>query len=242
MLTTIKELLKYTFSSVACLICLAVLFFIFEFDILSSLVLTLLLGTFLYYQSSKNGHTTRQPIHSDRKNKKTLNRVSPEKEAFYHSKGLTKEEMNTFRNTMHHAREQIYRIEKSTNQSTKLKAIATRNNTLNILKDFFKNIVDQPERLHEVSNFLYTHLPNMDELTKKYLQIDDHVAKDKETYDFLNRSASTIDEMCELIRKDYIRFMSNDLENMDVEIELANHVLKRDNENTSVSEPSEKEI
>lgn len=241
MVTNIKELLKYTFSSVACLISLAVLFFIFEFDFLTSLVLTILLGAFLYYRSGKDTRKNR-PSPYPARHSSPLKRVSPEKEAFYHSKGLTKEEMNTFRQTMQEAREQIYSIEENVNSRNKLKAITTRNNTLNILKDFFKNIADQPERLHEVSHFLYTHLPNLKELTQQYLQIDNHVAKSKETYDSLNKSAATIDDMCQLIRKDYIAFMSNDLENMDVEIELANHVLKRDNEDISVSEPSEKEL
>lgn len=241
MLNTTKELLKYTFSSAACLICLAVLFFVFGFDFTSSLVLTLILGVFLYYQSKKGVRKTNRSTYS-RKRTVPLNRVSPEKEAFYHSKGLTKEEMNTFRHTMQEAREQIYSIEENSSSRSKLKAIMNRNNTLNILKDFFKNIADQPERLHEVNHFLYTHLPNLKELTQQYLQIDAHVAKSKETYEFLTKSATTIDDMCQLIRKDYITFMSNDLENMDVEIDLANHVLKRDNDNISVSEPSEKEI
>lgn len=241
MLHNAKELLKYTFSSAACLICLAVLFFMFEIDFFTSLFLTFILGAFLYNRS-KNSQTTSSRSTYLRKNKTSLNRVSPEKEAFYHSKGLTKEEMNTFRHTMQEAREQIYSIEENVNRRSKLKAIMSRNNTLNILKDFFKNITDQPERLHEVNHFLYTHLPNLKELTEQYIQIDGHVAKSKETYDYLNKSSSAIDHMCQIIRKDYITFMSNDLENMDVEIQLANHVLKRDNEDITVSEPSEKEI
>ncbi|UJF15114.1 5-bromo-4-chloroindolyl phosphate hydrolysis family protein [Jeotgalibaca sp. MA1X17-3] len=241
MLNNAKEMLKYTFSSAACLICLAVLFFMFGIDFATSLILTVLLGAFLYYRSGNDKRTSSRSTYS-RKKSTSLNRVSSEKEAFYQSKGLTKEEMNTFRNAMQEAREQIYNIEENINSRSKLKAIMTRNNTLNILKDFFKNIADQPERLHEVNHFLYTHLPNLKELTQQYIQIDGHVAKSKETYDFLNKSSSTIDHMCQIIRKDYITFMSNDLENMDVEIELANHVLKRDHEDTTVSEPSEKEI
>lgn len=241
MMNNMKELLKYTFSSAACLLSLAVLFFGFDFDFFASLVLTIFLGAFLYYRSSRKGKRPGPRTYS-RKTSTPLKRVSPEKEAFYQSRGLTKDEMNMFRKTMNSAREQIYTVEENVNSRSKLKAIATRQNILAVLKDFFKQIAEQPERLPEVNQFLYTLLPNLKELTDHYIQIDNHVAKTKETYDALNKCAGTVDEMCELIRAEYVSFMSNDLEDMDVEIELANHVLKRDNEDTSVSEPSEKEL
>ncbi|MDE1547921.1 5-bromo-4-chloroindolyl phosphate hydrolysis family protein [Jeotgalibaca caeni] len=242
MLKTIKAITIFTFSNVTCLISLAVLFFIFDFDAISSLVLTLILGSFLFSRTTNQRRRTNGKKRKDPRSN-NLTRVSPEKEAFYREMGLTKEEMNLFRSTMHTAREQIYAVEANSKQRNKLKAIITRNNTIAILKDFFRHIVEQPQRLHEVNKFLYTHLPNLKELTEQYLEIDQHVAKSKETYQALDKCAETIDDMCILIKDDYLAFMANDIDNMDVEIELANHVINSHNgENKTVLEPSENEI
>lgn len=241
MLKSFTNILKYTFSNAICLIALVLFFFMFEFDVITSLILTLILGAFLYMRTSKHG---RRPT-PNRKNvrKTTLKRVSPEKETFYRDKGLSKDEMNLFRSTMHTAREEILTVESHSKEVNKLRAIFSRNDTIAILKDFFRHIVEQPQRLHEVNRFLYTHLPNLKELTEHYVEINQHVAKSKETYQALNTSAETIDEMCKLIKEDYINFMSNDIDNIDIEIQLANHVLNGHNgTNKTDSEPLNDEI
>ena len=228
MFQTIKKSFIYTFSNVGCLIALAVFFFVFEFDIITSLVLTLVMGAILFHYRSKT---------TTKKNKQPLAKVSSQKEEFYHSKGLTKDEIQLFRKTMQTAREHIYAIEKSTNKSNKLKAIAIRHNTIAIIKDFFKHIVEQPNRLHEVNHFLYTYLPNLKEITESYVEIDSHLAKTKETYQSLETGSKTMEDLCQLITKDYLSFMSNGIDDIDIEVELANHVLNRDNkENEPLSD------
>jgi len=226
MWSNIKDIMRYTFSSAVCLIGLIVFFFIFDFDFWSAIGLTVILGAILFYLQSARG------ISFPKKSKSKTNalmKLTPEKEAFYKSKGLTKEETAYFRKTVNQAKNFIQDIEYNFSQNSRLNAIALRNDTMDILKDFFKNIVDKPERLHDVDKFLYTHLPSLKELTDKYNDIDGHVSKTKDTYKALGDSAQTIDEMCRLISEDYVKFMSNDIENLDTEMELAKQVLKRDN-------------
>lgn len=233
MLTTIIETLKFTFTSAICLIALVIMYFLLGYDLVTSLILTLILGAIMYYQTK-----------GKRKPEKTaLARVNPEKEAFYREQGLTKDEMNMFRHTMHAARTHIYEIEANVKSRTKLTAITNRNNTIPIMKDFFKHIVEQPQRLHEVSTFLYTQLPNLKELTDNYVEVDTHVSKTKETYQSLDSSARVIDELCQKIQKSYTDFMGNDLDNMAVEIALAKQTMSGDNDsNKTVTEPSDTEI
>ena len=46
-----------------------------------------------------------------------------------------------------------------------------------------------------------------------------------------------MEDLCQLITKDYLSFMSNDIDDLDIEVELANHVLNRDNkENEPLSD------
>ncbi|WP_373751141.1 5-bromo-4-chloroindolyl phosphate hydrolysis family protein [Jeotgalibaca porci] len=220
MLKKIIHILKFTFTSAICLVALILMYFLIGYDLTTSLALTLVLGAILYHYKNKQKRDTTAPVE----------RVTPEKESYYREQGLTKDEMNLFRNTMHVARTHIEEIAQNVSSRTKLQAITTRNNTLPILKDFFKHIVEQPQRLHEVSHFLYTQLPNLKELTDNYLEIDSHVTKTRETYQSLESSAKAIDLLCQKINVSYSDFMENDIANMELEIELAKHAASRDNE------------
>ena len=220
MLKKIIHILKFTFTSAICLVALILMYFLLGYDIITSLVLTIVLGSILFHYKNKQKRVTTAPVE----------RVTPEKESYYREQGLTKDEMNLFRNTMHAARTHIEEIAQNVSSRTKLQAITTRNNTLPILKDFFKHIVEQPQRLHEVSHFLYTQLPNLKELTDNYLEIDSHVTKTRETYQSLESSANAIDILCQKINVSYSDFMENDIANMEIEIELAKQAASRDNE------------
>lgn len=159
--------------------------------------------------------------------KKGLKPVSDKREAFYKSRGLTDEDIRFFRDTMNKAKAEIIQVETNMTGTGKLKAIANRNNTLHLMKVMFKDIVNEPERLHEVDQFLYVHLPSLADLTNKYVSINQHQAKNKETYDILEKSANTIDKMCQRISQDYIDFRSTDISELANEVELAKTRLNR---------------
>ena len=114
-------------------------------------------------------------------------------------------------------------------QTAKLNAIDLRHDPVKAAKALFKELVKEPNRLHEASQFLYTHLPNLVDLTNKYNEINDHEIKNKQTYEKLEESAQIIDQLSALIAQDYQKFVAEDLDDIDVEISVAKQSLKRDN-------------
>lgn len=156
-----------------------------------------------------------------------LPRLTADKEKFYLSKGLEKEDIHYFRQTMLTAKKHIVSIEDNMAKSSKLRAIENRNNTVSLSKELFSAITKEPNRLHEVNKFLYVHLPSLDDLVSKYVEIEDHKAKSKATYDILGKSAQTIDKMCSQITDDYVAFKENELDDLDTEVELAHHNLNK---------------
>lgn len=189
-----------------------------------SVIIGIIVGFGLYSR-----YMSQQP--SEKKSKKGLQPVSKEREEFYLSRGLSDEDVVFFRETMNSTKDQILQVEQNVNQVGKLRAIANRNNTLNLIKVLFKDIVNEPERLHEVDQFLYVHLPSLAELTSKYVQINKHQAKSKQTFDVLEKSARTIDEMCQQISSDYVAFRSTDISGLSDEVELAKRRLNREGSN-----------
>ncbi len=157
-----------------------------------------------------------------------LKDVSSEREKFYKSRGLSDEDITFFRDTMNKAKNQIIEIEDNMESTGKLRAIANRNNTIQLIKVLFKDIVNEPERLHEIDQFLYVHLPSLADLTDKYVRINSHQAKSKETFTILEKSAQTIDEMCKQITNDYMKFRETDITQMSDEVEFAKRRLNRE--------------
>lgn len=188
---------------------------------LVSMIIGILVGVGLYATFLRKQAPAKQK-------KNELKAVSDEREKFYRSRGLSDEDIQFFRETMNNTKAQILQVDKNMSSTGKLRAIANRNNTLHLIKVLFKDIVNEPERLHEVDQFLYVHLPSLADLTEKYVTINQHQAKSKQTFDVLAKSAQTIDEMCEQIAEDYVKFRSTDISDLADEVEYAKRRLNRD--------------
>ncbi len=207
---------------------------LFTISVVSSLLITVninqSLATFLGIVSGLGLYLTylRKQKPAIQSNKIHLKPVSDERKKLYQSKGLSNEDIDFFRETMNNTKEQILQLEENINSTGKLRAIANRYDTLNLVKILFKDIVNEPDRLHEVDQFLYVHLPSLTELTSKYVQINQHKAKSKQTFEVLEKSADTIDEMCQQISDDYLQFRSRDIKDLANEVELAKKRLNRE--------------
>lgn len=145
----------------------------------------------------------------------------------YYDEGLTEAEIEYFRSQMAIARDQINSVESGIAKTAKLRAIEVRYNTVEVAQNFFKDIVDDPTRFTQASQFLYKFLPSLEDLILKYNEINGHVAKNKQTYLILEKSAQTIEQICEQITDEYVLFHQDTYNEMQDEIKLANRNLSR---------------
>lgn len=164
------------------------------------------------------------------RNTNTLPNLSKKREQSYLESGMSPREIDFFRETLNHAKKQIEQLQQNINSNSKLKAIDLRHDTIRAAKALFKELVKEPTRLNEASHFLYTHLPNMVDLTNKFIEINNHEIKSRETYEKIEESIQIIDQMASLIAKDYQKFVSDDLDDLDVELSIAKRSIKRDND------------
>ena len=211
---------------------IAIMVFIFVFGLLLALDFSQLFSTLIGVFVGFVLYTLWSRKQDGTKVKTDLKPVSEQREQFYKSKGLSDKDIIFFRNEMNTAKQLIIQVAENMNQVGKLKAIAHRNNTLHLIKALFKDIVNEPDRLHDIHEFLYVNLPTLADLTEKYKRINSHQAKSKQTYDVLEKSAITIDEVCQKISEDYLKFRSADISDLANEVDLAKRLLNR--EGTSI--------
>ena len=184
-------------------------------------VLIFLVGAALVFYGFKGRRAAKTP---DR----NLPTLSKKREQSYLDSGMSYHEIEFFRNTLNQTKEQIEQLQSNIHKSAKLKAIDLRHDTIRAAKALFKELVKEPNRLNEANHFLYTHLPNMVDLTNKYIEINNHEIKSRETYDKMEESIQIIDQMAALIAKDYQKFVADDLDDLDVELSIAKQSIRRE--------------
>lgn len=163
-------------------------------------------------------------------NPHVLPSLTKEREAHYLKSGMSTREIELFRDTMNQSKQQIDQLQKNIARNNKLKAIDLRHDALRASKALFKELVKEPTKLPLANHFLYTHLPNMVDLTDKFIEINEHEIKSRETYEKIEESTQIIEQMASLIAKDYSQFVADDLDDMDIELSIAKQSIKRDNE------------
>lgn len=172
----------------------------------TTLIPLLILSVFL----SKNSKKTN--LHSKKTKSKILH---------YRQSGLNDEEIKNFRQEMEILRDYIYTIDEEMNKAAKLRAIDLKYNTVNIAKQFFADIVKEPERLPEVANLLYRTAPSLADISRKYNEVNQHLAKTKQTYLILEKSAQTVEALAGQLENEYIQFHQATYHNLDDEIRFA---------------------
>ncbi|EKU94395.1 5-bromo-4-chloroindolyl phosphate hydrolysis protein [Alloiococcus otitis] len=183
-----------------------------EFNSLLALIIAVLAACGAYFLIKKSFQKDSQSPQ--------VPKLSKDKENFYRSKGLSSDDIKFFRQTMQTSKKHILAIEKQIKSSSKLSAIEKRHNTIEITKSLFKDIVIEPDRLHQVDQFLYIHLPSLDDMTRKFVKIEGHTAKSKATFDILTKSSETIEDLCQEITQDYLDFRQADLSSIQASIDI----------------------
>ncbi|WP_282920204.1 5-bromo-4-chloroindolyl phosphate hydrolysis family protein [Ignavigranum ruoffiae] len=189
--------------------------------------LCLFVGSKIVYLLAKKRRHTANKSGLFSKHQQKIHKTSKDMKEHYLAQGLDNQEIEYFREQMAQAKSQIQSITQEFPQTAKLRAIETRHNTIRVSQSFFKDIVNQPKRLSDASQFLYKFLPSLQDLIAKYNEINQHIAKNKQTYQILDKTALTIDQVCQQITDEYILFHQDTFNELNDEIELAHRNIER---------------
>ncbi|WP_082620494.1 5-bromo-4-chloroindolyl phosphate hydrolysis family protein [Lacticaseibacillus sharpeae] len=145
----------------------------------------------------------------------------------YEEAGLSDSEIAVFRETMAGASKNIHSLETTVNSSVELQDILREFDTMNVIHAYFKAIVNEPKRMTESAPFLYEQLPNMADLTRKYVIITRHEVKTADTYLVLNQAKDALAKLAATIRDEYAAFVHDDIEDLDTTVTLTKQQLAR---------------
>ena len=157
---------------------------------------------------------------------KPLEKTSSKVQERYEQSGLSKQDIDYFRQKMAVVKTQIQEIDETIQSFTKLRIISNRYNTTVTMKDYFKELVAHPEKLPEANLFVHTCVPSLNEMTKAYKELSEQPVKGSETYQTLQELGEKIDLVCATLEEDYLHFQEDKIKKSEAEMEYVNRTIK----------------
>ena len=157
---------------------------------------------------------------------KPLEKTSSKVQERYEQSGLSKQDIDYFRQKMAVVKTQIQEIDETIQSFTKLRIISNRYNTTVTMKDYFKELVAHPEKLPEANLFVHTCVPSLNEMTKAYKELSEQPVKGSETYQTLQELGEKIDLVCATLEEDYLHFQEDRIKKSEAEMDYVNRTIK----------------
>ena len=157
---------------------------------------------------------------------KPLEKTSSKVQERYEQSGLSKQDIDYFRQKMAVVKTQIQEIDETIQSYTKLRIISNRYNTTVTMKDYFKELVAHPEKLPEANLFVHTCVPSLNEMTKAYKELSEQPVKGSETYQTLQELGEKIDLVCATLEEDYLHFQEDRIKKSEAEMDYVNRTIK----------------
>lgn len=152
----------------------------------------------------------------------------------YRDQGLDEQEIEFLREQLAPAKTHIETIEQAFQENAKLRAIELQYNTVKVCKQQFKDIVEEPKRLADASDFLYKYLPSLEDILQKYNEINGHITKNKQSYMIMERSREIIEQLCQKINEHYLQFHADTFTQMEDDLSLAERQLNNETIHDSI--------
>lgn len=143
---------------------------------------------------------------------------------------LTRKEFRYIRKNLAEANKKINRLNKSLFSIRDLSTVKQRIDILRITKKIQKMALKEPKRFYQAEPFYFSHLDSIVELTEKYSFLATQPKKNIEINQSLIETRQTLNEMTKVLEEDLYHVVSNDVDTLNFEIDVAKHTIKKQKE------------
>jgi 5-bromo-4-chloroindolyl phosphate hydrolysis protein len=140
---------------------------------------------------------------------------------------LTRKEYRYIKNNLQEAKKKINRLNKVTFSLRHISSLKQRIDAYRITNKIYKLTKHEPKRFYKAERFYFSHLDSVLELTEKYAFLSSQPTKNNELEYSLSETRRTLNELTELIEQDLVYVLSDDIDHLNFEIDVAKHNLKK---------------
>ncbi|MDR7074391.1 5-bromo-4-chloroindolyl phosphate hydrolysis family protein [Fictibacillus barbaricus] len=148
------------------------------------------------------------------------------KHRFLSKHQLTRGEYKFIKQNIDEAKPKILRLQKTLLSIRDLPSLKQRVELVRIIRKIQSLTKKEPRRFYQAEPFYFSHLDSIVELTEKYMFLLSQPKKSAEITKSLVETKSTMDELKTYIEKDLYDVLSNDIEELNFEIDVAKNSIR----------------
>ena len=146
---------------------------------------------------------------------------------FLKKQGLTRREYRYIKRNLDEAKGKMIRLQKSLLHIRHLPSIKQRVELTKVSKKIYSLTKKEPKRFFQAEEFYFSHLDSAVELAEKYVFLSKQPKKTPELDQSLHEALWTLEKLNKTVEEDLYKVISNDIEKLDFEIDVAKHTLKK---------------
>jgi 5-bromo-4-chloroindolyl phosphate hydrolysis protein len=152
------------------------------------------------------------------------------KQAFLRKHRLTRKEYQYIERNLKEAKKKLARLNKSLFTVRHIPSLKQRVDLHRVTKKIYRLSKSEPRRFYQAERFYFSHLDSVVELTEKYAFLSSQPKKNSELERSLHETRRVLEELTETIEKDLHKMLSNDIDDLHFEIDVAKNSNKQAND------------
>lgn len=149
---------------------------------------------------------------------------------------LTRKEYRYIKKNLDEAKQKINKLNKSLFSIRDLPTIKQRLDVLRITRKIQSMTQTEPRRFYKAEKFYFSHLDSVVELTEKYRFLSQQPKKSHEIDVSLYETRQTLTDLTKALEEDLYYVVSDDLDSLNFEIDVAKHSIKKLNDTKTIDE------
>ncbi|CRK81352.1 5-bromo-4-chloroindolyl phosphate hydrolysis family protein [Neobacillus massiliamazoniensis] len=145
---------------------------------------------------------------------------------------LSRKEYRTIKKNLKEAKQKLSRLNKSLLQIRDVSSVKQRIDIHRITKKIYKMTWKEPKRFYKAEEFYYSHLDSVVELSEKYGFLAAQPKKNIEINQSLLETRQTLNELTKVLEEDLYYVISDDVDHLNFEIDVAKHSIEKKKDST----------
>ncbi|MFC4319975.1 5-bromo-4-chloroindolyl phosphate hydrolysis family protein [Litchfieldia salsa] len=145
---------------------------------------------------------------------------------FMKKSGVTRKEYRYIQENLAEAKQKIFRLNKALISIRHVPSWKQRIDLIRMTRKIYSITKNEPKRFYRADSFFFSHLDSAVELSERYVFLSSQPKRNDEIERALTDTRETLENLTKTIEQDLYDLISNDLDQLHFEIDVAKNTLK----------------
>lgn len=154
---------------------------------------------------------------------------------FLKKHGLSRKEYQYIKGNVKEAKSKVFRASKALLSIRHIPSLKERIELVRMIRKIYSLTKKEPKRFYQAEQFYFSHLDSTLELAEKYVFLAAQPKKNKELDLSLIETRRTLEKLTKSVEEDLYEVISNDIQELDYEIDVAKQTIKTTKESSLIN-------